>query len=86
VVLQKLLPPGSIEPPSLDLSALMDVPTSNGVQPRLPPLRTNSPDAELAALVTAIQATNSKVREVDHLLDDTNSNIAHLQVCVCGCV
>jgi hypothetical protein len=76
---QKLLPPGTVEPPNLDLTILMDVPNSSS-KPGVPGLRPKSPDAELAALVSAIQATNSKVREVDTLMEDTNHNIAHLQV------
>lgn len=58
----------------------MDVPGSKNGQARLPPLRAKSPDLELAALVSAIQATNSKVREVDHMMSDANVNIVHLQV------
>lgn len=77
---QELLPPGCAEPPNLDLGLLMDVPGTQGSKSRLPPLRAKSPDVELATLVTAIQATNSKVREVDHMVEDANTNIVHLQV------
>lgn len=79
--LQTLLPPGTNEPPNLDLSILMDLPANgSSTQRPLSPLRSKSPDAELAALVTAIQATNGRVREVNTLMEDTTSNIAHLQV------
>lgn len=79
-VLQTMLPPGCNEPPNLDLTILMDVPgAKKGSRPPTP-LRAKSPDAELAALVSAIQANNSRLREVDHLMDDTTHNIAYLQV------
>lgn len=75
-----MLPPGCNEPPNLDLTILMDVPgAKKGSRPPTP-LRAKSPDAELAALVSAIQANNSRLREVDHLMDDTTHNIAYLQV------
>jgi hypothetical protein len=77
--LQKLLPPGCNEPPNLDLTILMDVPGAKASRPQSP-LRSKSPDAELAALVSAIQANNSRLREVEHMMDDTTHNIAHLQV------
>lgn len=80
--LQKLLPPGCNEPPNLDLTILMDVPNKSNSRPQTP-LRSKSPDAELAALVSAIQANNSRLREVDHLMEDTTHNIAHLQVRPC---
>lgn len=79
LIIQKLLPPGTVEPPNLDLTILMDVPNSSS-KSGVPGLRPKSPDAELAALVSAIQATNSKAREVDTLMEDANHNIAHLQV------
>ena len=81
---QTLLPPGTNEPPNLDLSILMDLPATNGSSKQRPqsPLRSKSPDAELAALVTAIQATNSRVREVNHLMEENTSNVAHLQVSI----
>lgn len=77
--LQKLLPPGCNEPPNLDLTILMDVPGAKAARPQSP-LRSKSPDAELAALVSAIQANNSKLREVEHMMDDTTHKTAHLQV------
>jgi hypothetical protein len=75
----------------------MDLPATKGSSTQRPqsPLRSKSPDAELAALVTAIQATNSRVREVNHLMEENTSNVAHLQVSIstvcccslscCGC-